>query len=176
MQWLNAVGHDVRNGWRLLRKSPVLSGTTIATLALGIGLDAGVFTLLDGLMFRARVTDDPATFVQISVEDTGRSGAPVVGLPFTSLQDYRAYRDGVRSVRDIAAWTPVTASLGGNQGGDEAAPYKIVPLLVTCNFFDVYDRTRPAGRSRVRSPGLRNAGPRAGRRDGGRVVAYPLQQ
>jgi hypothetical protein len=53
MQWLNAVGHDIRNGWRLLRKSPVLSGETIASLALGIGLDAGVFTLLDGMMFRA---------------------------------------------------------------------------------------------------------------------------
>src|SRR5262245_5781639 len=143
MQWLNAVRHDVRNGWRLLRKSPVLSATTIATLALGIGLDAGVFTLLDGLMFRARVTDDPATFVQISVEDAGGSGPPVVGLPFTSLQASRAYRDGGRSVRDIAAWTPVAASLGGN----EAAPYKIVPVLVTCNFFDVYDRTPPlAGR------------------------------
>jgi len=87
MQWLNAVGHDVRNGWRLLRKSPVLSGATIATLALGIGLDAAVFTLLDGILFRARVNDDRATFVQIGVEDEWRSGPP--GLPITSLQDYR---------------------------------------------------------------------------------------
>jgi hypothetical protein len=44
MQWLNTVGHDMRNGWRLLRKSPVLSAATIATLALGIGLDTVVFT------------------------------------------------------------------------------------------------------------------------------------
>src|SRR5262245_1148215 len=62
MRWLTAARHDIRNGWRLLLKSPVLSVATVATLALGIGLDAGVFTLLDGLMFRARVNDDPSTF------------------------------------------------------------------------------------------------------------------
>src|SRR5262245_46774254 len=85
MQWLNTVGHDIRNGWRLLLKSPVLSVATVATLALGIGLDAGVFTLLDGMMFRARVNDDPATFVRISVEYSGPSVSRAVGLPFASL-------------------------------------------------------------------------------------------
>src|SRR5262245_24960773 len=148
MQWLNAVGHDIRNGGRLLRKSPVLSLATVATLALGIGLDTGVFTLLDGMMFRARVNDDPPTFVQISVEDARPSAPPATGLPFTSLQDYRAYRDGVRSIRDIAAWTPVAASLGAMATGDGEASSRIMPMLVTCNFFDVYDRTRPlAGRT-----------------------------
>jgi hypothetical protein len=147
MQWPNTVGHDVRNSWRLLRKSPVLSVATIATLALGLGLDAGVFTLLDGMIFRARVNEDPATFLQIGLEYSSPSTSRVVGLPFASLQDYRAYRDGVCSFRDAAAWTPASALLGGVVGREEMAPITLVPILVTCNFFNLYDRTPPlAGR------------------------------
>jgi hypothetical protein len=56
---------------RLLRKPPVLSGAIVLTLALGIGLDAGVFNLIDGMLFRARVEHDPDAFVQVGVEYFG---------------------------------------------------------------------------------------------------------
>jgi hypothetical protein len=44
MHWLDTVGHGIRYGCRLIRQSPALSVATILTLALGIGLDAGVLT------------------------------------------------------------------------------------------------------------------------------------
>jgi len=56
MSWFADLAHDVRYGLRLIRKSPVLSIATILTLALGIGLDAGVFTVVDAMLFRAPTT------------------------------------------------------------------------------------------------------------------------
>ena len=47
------VREDVRYGWRLIRKHPLLSCALVATLSLGIGLDAGVFTLINGMLFFA---------------------------------------------------------------------------------------------------------------------------
>ena len=67
---------DIGTGLRGIRKSPLLSGAIIATLALGIGLDTGVFTLVDGMLFRARVEQHPETFVQIDLDDV-RPTAPL---------------------------------------------------------------------------------------------------
>ena len=117
-----SVLQDLRHALRVIGKQPWLSAATVVTLAFGIGLNAGVFAVIDGLLFRPRVGSDPATFVQIEVQP-----APV------SLQDYQAYARA-SSLRSLAAWTPVHASPD-------------IPLLVTCNFFAVYAPAQPiAGR------------------------------
>jgi len=139
MHWLDTVGHDVRYSGRLIRKSPVLSIATILTLALGIGLDAGVFTVINGLLFRPRVAHDPATFVEVHPDYGGTAGLPQ-GLPFVSIQDYEAYRRA-SSLSDLAAWTPVHASIGASTRAEGGGNH--VPLLVTCNFFAVYGDERP---------------------------------
>src|SRR5262245_60364429 len=118
---LDGFLRDVRFGTRLIAKHPLLSAATILTLTIGIGLDAGVFALVDGMLFRPRVAHDPATFVEVRT-------APLMSLP-----GFDAYR-AAGSVRELAAWVPVHASL-------EGAP--VVPLLVSCNFFAVYAPARP---------------------------------
>ena len=62
---MDALSRDLHFAFRLIRKAPVLSIATIVTLALGIGLNAGVFTVLSGLLLRPRVSVDPATFVHL---------------------------------------------------------------------------------------------------------------
>ena len=134
---------DIRFGLRLLRRTPILTGATILTLALGIGLDAGVFNLIDGMLFRARVEHDPDTFVQIGVEYAGTKAPRAAGLPFVSVQDYNAFRSAARSLRGLAAWSPAGVSVDTASG----ATAHHVALLVTCNFFQVYGPERPlAGR------------------------------
>jgi predicted permease len=128
---------DLRFGARLIRKHPSLSAATVLTFTLGLGLDAGVFTVIDGLMFRPRVGHDPSSFVELTedVADTnGHGGA----TPFISLRDYRAFA-GAASLHDVAAWTPVHAVVGSAL--DRAAEQ--IPLLVTCNFFTAYGPDRP---------------------------------
>ena len=145
MLWLDSARHDIRYGCRLIRKSPLLSIATIVTLALGIGLDAGMFTLVNGMLFRPRVAHDPASFVDVRPDSGGTAGLPS-GVPLVSIQDYHAYR-GASSLSDLAAWTPVHATVEisppGSAGPGAERGRDHIPLLVTCNFFAVYGPERP---------------------------------
>jgi hypothetical protein len=131
----HGVLDDLRFGGRLLRKNPALSAAIMVTFTIGIGLNASVFTVIDGLLFRPRVTYDPASFVELAVDRVDANGRRA--LPFVSLQDYDAFA-GATSLRDVAVWTPVHAALGEQAGGSES-----VPLLVSCNFFPAYGPDRP---------------------------------
>ncbi|MGH9139810.1 MAG: ABC transporter permease, partial [Vicinamibacterales bacterium] len=115
---------------------PILSATTVLMFTIGIGLDAGVFTVIDGLLFRPRVASDPASFVELRVDIADDSGRTAAG-PFVSLQDYEALAQA-RSLHDVAAWTPVHAAVGERDGGGES-----LPMLVSCNFFAAYGPDRP---------------------------------
>ena len=52
MRWLDDLRLDVRFAVRMLRKSPLFTGTVIVTLALGIGLNTAVFSAIDALLLR----------------------------------------------------------------------------------------------------------------------------
>src|SRR5690349_6551650 len=135
MHMLHALLQDVRFGARVLRKNLPLSAAIVLTFTIGIGLNAGVFTVIDGLLFRPRVSHDPASFVELRVE---REDAGVRSpLTLVSLDQYTAFA-GTSSLRDVAAWTPVHAFLEGPTGSRE-----VLPLLVSCNFFSTYGPDRP---------------------------------
>jgi predicted permease len=131
---MNGVTQDLRFAFRLIRKTPVVSIATIVTLALGVGLNAGVFTVLDGMLFRARVTSDPGSFVHVQPVYSG-SGAPRHEAPQLTTRDYQALRDRATTVDPLAAWTVIHARQGA-----EAA--NSLTLLVSCNFFTVYGLDR----------------------------------
>jgi hypothetical protein len=51
--WLDTLAHDVLYGLRLLRRSPILALTILATLTFGIGLCSTIFTIVNAEVFRA---------------------------------------------------------------------------------------------------------------------------
>src|SRR5215467_6766626 len=102
---------DLRYAWRLIRKAPVLSIATIVTLAIGIGLNAGVFTVLSGLMLRPRVTHEPATFVHLAPEYSG-ANVPRHEFQMLSTRDYVAVRDRTKTMSAVSAWTVRNARIG----------------------------------------------------------------
>jgi predicted permease len=54
---------DARYAWRLLRKTPLFTAIVVLTLALGIGLNTAVFSLIDAVMFRALPVSHPEELV-----------------------------------------------------------------------------------------------------------------
>ncbi|HEV2446064.1 MAG TPA: ABC transporter permease, partial [Candidatus Sulfopaludibacter sp.] len=122
---------DVRYGARSIARSPLLSCATVLTLALGIGINTGVFTLLNGLLLRARVASHPESFVHLSPEYSGETENRGT-LPFgISVADYRAFTHA-RSIGKLAAWGIAHATLGRDNPQPELA------MMVSCNFFSVY--------------------------------------
>jgi len=131
---------DVRFAWRNVRANPLLSATVVVTLALGGGISSSVFAVVDAVSLRPRVEGDTRTFVRV-LSAYGTDSSPP-GFPgATTLSDYLAYRDGSRSLRVLAGWQDVLATIDGD-------PAPVGALLVTCEFFDVYAFGRPvAGRA-----------------------------
>ena len=59
------LGQDLRYGLRMLRKSPGFTVVAIASLALGIGANTAIFTLVDSLILRALPVRDPGALVRL---------------------------------------------------------------------------------------------------------------
>ena len=136
MKHFEVLKQDIAYAIRSITRHPGLAAATVLTLALGLGLNVSVFTVLRGFLFRARVEKDPESFVHLSPEyrkeHGGRAGSWLV-----SLRDYRAYAVGAQTLSALAAWAPVHAAFGNGNGEPQLA------LLVTCNFFDVYGLKAP---------------------------------
>jgi predicted permease len=130
---LAGLAEDFRFGLRLIRKNWRLSVTIVATLALGIGMNVSVFTLLNAVAFRPRVPD-PDSFVRVSPLHTG-DGMSQFGA--VTDDEYRAYRDGARSLRSVAASYRASVTLGTDRSSTVPA------MLVSCNFFDVFGTQHP---------------------------------
>src|SRR4029077_4530078 len=58
---LFCMSHDLRYAFRSTAREPGLALATVLTLTLGLGLNVGVFTVVDGILFRARVERDPGS-------------------------------------------------------------------------------------------------------------------
>src|SRR5262245_29749128 len=127
---------DLRYAMRSMRKHALLSTVVIATLALGIGVSAGVFSFFNAIMLRAPVTRNFDSFVQVYSAYTTNPTRP--GRPRdTTLEDYLAYRDGVKSLGALAARAQFDVPLGYDD------PAEVRVALVTSNFFPLYDLEQP---------------------------------
>ena len=137
------VRADLRFAFRGFRRHALLSAVVVLTLTFGIGISSGVFTIFSRIVLQPPVTVDPDSFVQIyatSTTDRTRS-FPLTAL---SVEEFVAFRDGLRSVRALAAYSGFRARFGAD--GDAANLH-----LVTCNHFEVYGPERPA-RGRLLQP------------------------
>jgi len=134
-RWEDEMFQDLRLGVRMLSKQPGLTLVIVLLLALGIGVNTGVFTAVNGMLIRARVDHDPDSFIHLAPQYTGQFEQ--LGLDGAlSLMDYQAFQGRASSLSDLAGWAIARVKLGDDVQSDMA-------LLVTRNFFSVYGLEQP---------------------------------
>ncbi len=99
---LFSTWHDIRYALRQLRRSPGFTLTVVLTLALGVGANAIVFSVLNALILRPLPV--PQAQQLVFFNRTGNTGSQAVSSPSQSYPDYRDLRDGNRTFSNIAAY------------------------------------------------------------------------
>src|SRR5215468_1251226 len=98
--WLETVRQDVRYAFRTLLKDRGFTAVAVASLALGIGANTAIFSLIDTLLIRDLPVRDPSELVILAMPGAGSRGRP--GTSF-SYPIYEQIRDGNTSLAGIAA-------------------------------------------------------------------------
>ena len=90
MIWsMAALAHDLRSAWQTLARSRSVAGLIVALIAIGIGLNSAVFTVLDQMVLRKIAVTDPDRLVHFN----GFSGGFREPVPYTILQRLRERTD-----------------------------------------------------------------------------------
>src|SRR3979409_249530 len=94
---------------RRLRQSPMFTAITVVTLALGIGANAAIFSVLEGILLKPLPYPEPDRL--IALDHT----APGVNLKSTGMAPflYFAYREENRTLQDVGIWNGNSLSVTG---------------------------------------------------------------
>ena len=132
---LDTLWHDVVFATRLLRKSPIFTAGVILTLALGVGVNTAVFSVVNAMILRPLPVRDAGRLAVIATQNT--SNRTLRGVSFADLQDYRAAAGDL--FEDIAGYSAGFLGLA-REGGP---PARVLVSWVTGNYFPLLD-IRPA--------------------------------
>jgi predicted permease len=118
---------SIRLAFRRLRHSPGFAAVAIVTLALGIGANTTIFTLINTAVLRPLPVDHPEQLVFLNRVDAG-----AVGLPAQSYPDYRDLRDRNTVLSGLMAYSFTPVSLSADN-----TTHRVWGYLASGNYFDV---------------------------------------
>ena len=148
---LTAFVHDLRYALRQLRRTPAFTATAILTLALGLGANAAIFTLVNAVLLRNLPVADPKALVRLGDKDDCCVGQ---GMPQDGdysvfpLDAYQQLKKNAPEFEELAAiqagfaFKPVTARRDGT--GETAR--SVMGEFVSGNYFRTFGLHPAAGR------------------------------
>lgn len=125
---MHSILQDLRYAARLLRKSPVFSIAAILVLALGIGANTAVFSLVDAVLLRPLPFPHPEQLMRVGVQNSGDPADP----GWFGDADFLAWRDQQKSFQSVAAIDREAFTYN-----DGRQPQRVRGAWVSRQFFDV---------------------------------------
>jgi predicted permease len=111
--WLDDIARDVRYAIRTLRRSPVFTGVALLTLALGIGANTAIFSILEAVILRPLGYPAPQQLMRLTAHFPV---GPMQGLRL-STPEYQEFREMNRSFAEVGAFSVGDGVAGGGSGG-----------------------------------------------------------
>ena len=134
---LDLAVRDFRFAVRMLAKRPAFTGIVVMTLALGIGANTALFSVVNAVLLQPLPFPEPEQLVLVNDNLTGRQ-LKNVGMTVLELQDMQQRSD---VFEEISALWPVDANLTGSDH-----PERIELLAVSPNYFKLLGAKAALGR------------------------------
>jgi hypothetical protein len=128
---------DLRFGVRMLAKNPGFSGVAVLVLALGIGANSAIFSLINAMLLKPLPIDRPGELAGIYVERTSPPG----GFRAFSYPNYRDLRDAVDGFTSLSAHNISLVGIG-----DAEVTRRVFADAITANYFETFGTPLAAGR------------------------------
>jgi predicted permease len=157
MHWAEILAQDLRYAGRILRKNPAFTAVAVLTLALGIGMNTAIFSVIDAVLFRTLPVRDPQSLVVLKWE--ARKEPTTQGMmSFGDCNDRRdkAHPSGcslpLPLLKEIQAQTGLFSSMAASTGfgqidlGGNGPAKRIQGQFVSGGYFETLGITPAVGR------------------------------
>ena len=137
LRWLDHLQRDLRFGLRMLAKNPGFTMVAVVALALGIGADTAMYTIVNGALTWNMGLDNPGKTV--IVESTNNAGSRGWGM---SYPDFRDFRSQVKSLTGLGAYEFAAVNVSDQSG----LPERYDCVQMSANGFSVVEQKPLMGR------------------------------
>jgi putative ABC transport system permease protein len=135
---LGTFASDLKHAFRNLRKNPGFTATAVAAIALGIGCNTAIFSVVDAVLLKPLPYPD-ADRIVVLMNSSPQGNGPVASVP-----KYNVWREQTQALEDVAAYD--TGGPGLNlSGGDR--PEQIKGIHVSHEFFRLFGAQPAIGRT-----------------------------
>ncbi len=139
--WAETLFVNVRYALRGFANNPGFTAVAVITLALGIGMNSAIFSVVDAVMLRPLPYPEPQRLVALWEHNPANAADSHSSVSPANLADYRQQA----LLEGLAAW-----SFGGVNWGGDGSPERLVTNNVNYNFFDVLGVQPALGRAFLR--------------------------
>ncbi len=147
---LAALRKDVVHALRLLRRAPGFTAVAVLTLALGIGANTAIFSVVNAVVLQPLAYPEPGRLMYVT------SQFPTLGFDefWVSPPEYMEYAERTRAFEALGAYATGAANLS-----EGAAPERVNSVAMTASMFDVLGVRPMLGRAFTADEDLPNADP-----------------
>jgi hypothetical protein len=140
---LEEFARDIGYGLRMMQRAPAFSAVVVLTLALGIGANTAIFSVVNAVLLRPLPFKDPERVVMVWLKGAEAAGGDRVPM---SLADFLDWRAQTHSFERVAFFSHADFNYAG---GD--APEEVTGAVTSADFFNVFGaRAERKRRSRAR--------------------------
>ncbi len=140
---METMWQDIRFAVRMLVKNPGFSAIAILSLALGIGANTTIFTVVNAILLHPLPVKDISRLVEVDTVDTKTrvtaANVTKLGMSYPNFKDYAREGEVFSGLSCIVGPLPLTWSGG-------AEPKQVLGQMVSANYFDVLGLTPATGR------------------------------